>query len=219
MKFSQIQAQDGCVIFFPSRSKGKPHRIISGPQKTRTRWGEEWVQLRLDLVTLEVRLEDDNAVNLGNELRSNIIAKLVTHVDDSCLDESLPKLVDRLRCSTTPRMTKVMAYSGALRHPRAAAISFASASLSWALAMFQRSSSSSASRFKRFSFFTDRAVHFRPWAKAWGSKPLTSTAEAAAPRTKVNHPDLLLFLCMVPTHLYGRFIRDVTATAQPVSLG
>jgi hypothetical protein len=102
MSFRELKASDGCVIFFPSRDpKGKRPRIISGPEKSKRGWGEEWVQFRLDLVTLEVRLEGDTAVDLGNDLRCDVVARVLAHIDEDDLAESLTKIVVSLRCTTT----------------------------------------------------------------------------------------------------------------------
>ncbi|MFG6100934.1 hypothetical protein U2F10_01695 [Leptothoe sp. EHU-05/26/07-4] len=96
-----IKAKDGCIIFFPFRKQSKNFpKVISGPQKTRRRWGEEWVQLSTSLVTLEVRQEGDSAFNLGNDLRCDVVARIQTQIDESNLEKSLPKLVEKLRCAT-----------------------------------------------------------------------------------------------------------------------
>lgn len=110
MSVRELKASDGCVIFFPSRApEGKNPRVISGPQKTRRRWGEEWVQVRLDLVTLEVRLEGDTAVDLGNDLRCEVVARVITQVDELDLPSALQKTVVSLRCSTTASPKDILA--------------------------------------------------------------------------------------------------------------
>jgi len=112
MSFSKLKASDGCVIFFPSRPpEGKHPRVISGAQGTRRGWREEWVQVRLDLVTLEVRLEGEAAVDLGNDLRCEVVAKVIARVDEVDLPNALQKTVDSLRCSTTTNPKAILTES------------------------------------------------------------------------------------------------------------
>lgn len=112
MSFRELKASDGCVIFFPSRDpKGKRPRTISGPQKSTRGWGEEWVQFRLDLVTLEARLEGDTAVDLGNDLRCDVVARVLVQIDETDLPTSLTSVVRSLRCSTTTSLKSVLTES------------------------------------------------------------------------------------------------------------
>ena len=97
-----IRALPGCVIFFPLRAISKDETaIIYGHKSTRRRWREEWVQILIDLVDIEIRLEGDNSFHLGDDLRCEVVAKIQSQVDDSNFPESLPKVISNFLCTTT----------------------------------------------------------------------------------------------------------------------
>lgn len=110
----KIKARDGCIIYFPSRTT---KNVISGREKTRRRFGEEWIQFSLDHIEAEVRLEGDNAISMGDILKADLIAKLVTRIDDSQLDDtasskgSLDKVMKKFRCSTTSDLSVILGKS------------------------------------------------------------------------------------------------------------
>lgn len=109
--FGRIRARDGCVIYFPSRTT---NNVISGREKTRRRIADEWVQFSLDHIEAEVRLEGDNALAMGDILRAELIAKLITRIDDTYLEDtpsskgSLNKVVKKFRCSTTTNLDVIL---------------------------------------------------------------------------------------------------------------
>src|SRR5208282_5905494 len=61
-----------------------------------------------DVIELEVRKEGDNVATLENDLRCAVVAKATVQIDESHLEQSLPKLVARFRCSTTTDRTDVL---------------------------------------------------------------------------------------------------------------
>lgn len=91
---SKISAQPGCVIYCVHR---KNDNIFYGMNKFKKKFREEWVQLSLDHMHVEVHLDHDNAVNLSNSLQGAITARLIVKIDDGksnfkLTDLSLSKL-------------------------------------------------------------------------------------------------------------------------------
>jgi len=103
-----IQARHGCVIFFPSRKKDN---LIYSSLATRRKWGEQWVQLSMAPINVEVRLEGDNSVDLGNGLYCDVVAKLSTQIDNLNLLISVPKVVEQFLCATTMDKNEVLGES------------------------------------------------------------------------------------------------------------
>lgn len=105
--FTKIKAKDGCVIYIPPKDK-KDAQIIYGATYVR-RGSKEWVQIRTsDLVDIEIRLEGNNSVNLGKGLSCEVVAKLLAQIDETDLKKSLPKVVERFRCSTTTNIKSIL---------------------------------------------------------------------------------------------------------------
>ncbi len=102
---SRIRAANGCALYFPMRKKDK---LVSGFSFTTRRWGEEWIHVALEPVRIEVRLEGDNAIPMGDNLRADFVAKLIARIDDETLEQSIDRLVKRFRCSLTTDLNEIL---------------------------------------------------------------------------------------------------------------
>ena len=81
----KFKANPNCVLYFPDRTK---NNIISGRDYTRRRIGEEWIQFDLDPIELEIRMEGDNAMPLGDIYQAELVAKLIVRIDDTHFEDS-----------------------------------------------------------------------------------------------------------------------------------
>ncbi len=73
-----------------------------GEEATRRRWGERWYQVRIEPVTAEIRLEGDNAIDLGRGLCCDAVAKLDAQIDTAKdLEQSIAKIVKHFICVPT----------------------------------------------------------------------------------------------------------------------
>ncbi|MEW6618725.1 MAG: hypothetical protein AB1422_05175 [bacterium] len=101
----KIKASDGCVIYFPSR---KSNKIIFGADWTRRRFREEWIQIRLSHIEDEVHFEGNNALTMGDVLQAELVAKIITRISDEDLEGSIPKIIEKFRCSTTTDLNVIL---------------------------------------------------------------------------------------------------------------
>lgn len=95
-----IEPKPGCVIFLPFRNTKD---VLFGIQttKVRRRWGERWVQIQPERISLEVRLEGERAVNMGNVLKAEVVALLETQIDLPNRKEAVPRAVSSFGCTST----------------------------------------------------------------------------------------------------------------------
>jgi hypothetical protein len=104
---ASIQARDGCILYFPHRKADKV--IVMAGEATRRGWGERWFQVRIEPIKAEVRLEGDNALDLGRGLSCNVVAKLEAQIDTSDeLSQALSLAVKRFLCSPTNDLDSIL---------------------------------------------------------------------------------------------------------------